>query len=80
MIIGIHEYIAILMKFRKIMGISRVCMGKSKAGYGKIRFCGEQTRRDGLQYFWVDTYYIDKSNSTELAVDVETIRDLQYSE
>ena len=25
-----------------------------KAGYDKIRFCGEQARRDGLQYFWVD--------------------------
>jgi hypothetical protein len=40
--------------------------GKSKAGYGKIRFCGEQARRDGLQHFWVDTCCIDKSNSTEL--------------
>ena len=29
--------------------------GKSKAGYNKIRFCGEQARRDGLRYFWVDT-------------------------
>ena len=29
--------------------------GKSKAGYTKISFCGEQARRDGLQYFWVDT-------------------------
>jgi hypothetical protein len=29
--------------------------GKSKPGYDKIRFCGEQARRDGLQYFWVDT-------------------------
>ena len=28
--------------------------GKSKAGYSKIRFCGEQARRDGLRYFWVD--------------------------
>jgi hypothetical protein len=37
-----------------------------KAGYDKIRFCGEQARRDSLQYFWVDTYCIDKSNSTEL--------------
>ncbi|KAH6718314.1 hypothetical protein BKA61DRAFT_717089 [Leptodontidium sp. MPI-SDFR-AT-0119] len=26
--------------------------GKSKAGYGKIQFCGEQARRDGLQYIW----------------------------
>jgi hypothetical protein len=40
--------------------------GKSKAGYGKIRFCEEQARRDGLQYFWVDTCCIDKSNAVEL--------------
>jgi len=25
--------------------------GKSKVGYNKIRFCGEQARCDGLQYF-----------------------------
>jgi hypothetical protein len=40
--------------------------GKSKAGYGKIQFCGEQAKRDILQYFWVDTCCIDKSNSVEL--------------
>ena len=40
--------------------------GKSKPGYDKIRFCGEQARRDGLQYFWIDTCCIDKSSSTEL--------------
>jgi len=39
---------------------------KGKAGYGKIQFCGEQARRDGLQYFWVDTCCIDKSNAVEL--------------
>jgi hypothetical protein len=31
--------------------------GRSKAGFDKIRFCGEQARRDGLHYFWVDTCY-----------------------
>ena len=40
--------------------------GMSKPGYHKIQFCGEQARRDGLQYFWIDTCCIDKSNSTEL--------------
>ena len=40
--------------------------GKSKAGYTKIRFCGEQAASDGLQYFWVDTCCIDKSSSAEL--------------
>jgi hypothetical protein len=47
--------------------------GKSKAGYNKIRFCGEQARRDGLQYFWVDTCCIDKSNSTELAEAINSM-------
>ena len=39
---------------------------KSKAGYGKIQFCGKQAERNGLQYFWVDTCCIDKSNAVEL--------------
>ncbi|PMD55345.1 beta transducin-like protein HET-D2Y [Hyaloscypha bicolor E] len=39
---------------------------KKMAGYNKIQFCGEQARRDGLQYFWVDTCCIDKSNAVEL--------------
>jgi hypothetical protein len=40
--------------------------GKSKVGYQKIRFCGEQAIRDGIQHFWVDTCCIDKSSSAEL--------------
>ncbi|KFY83236.1 hypothetical protein V500_10125 [Pseudogymnoascus sp. VKM F-4518 (FW-2643)] len=47
--------------------------GKGKSGYGKIWFCGEQARRDGLQYFWVDTCCIDKSNSTELAEAINSM-------
>jgi hypothetical protein len=39
---------------------------KSKAGYNKIRFCGEQAVKDNLKYFWVDTCCIDKSSSSEL--------------
>jgi hypothetical protein len=41
--------------------------GKGKPGYKKIYFCGEQARRDGLQYFWVDTCCIDKSSSAVLS-------------
>jgi hypothetical protein len=41
--------------------------GKGKSGYKKICFCGEQARRDGLQYFWVDTCCIDKSSSAVLS-------------
>jgi hypothetical protein len=40
--------------------------GKTKAGYGKILFCGEQAARDHVQYFWVDTCCIDKWNLPEL--------------
>jgi HEAT repeat protein len=40
--------------------------GRDKVGYRKISFCAEQAKCDGLQYFWVDTCCIDKSNSTEL--------------
>ncbi|KAH7128985.1 heterokaryon incompatibility protein-domain-containing protein [Dactylonectria macrodidyma] len=40
--------------------------GEDKFGYDKIRFCGKQALRDGLQYFWVDTCCIDKSSSAEL--------------
>jgi len=47
--------------------------GKSKAGYDKIRFCGEQARRDGLQYFWVDTCCIDKSDSAELSEAINSM-------
>jgi hypothetical protein len=41
-------------------------LGISKKGYRKIQFCGEQAKRDGLQYFWVDSCCIDKSSSAEL--------------
>lgn len=41
--------------------------GKTKAGYQKILFCGQQAQKDGLRYFWVDTCCIDKPNFTELS-------------
>jgi len=47
--------------------------GKSKAGYGKIRFCGKQAANDGLQYFWVDTCCIDKSSSAELSEAINSM-------
>jgi hypothetical protein len=30
-------------------------VGSSKKGYKKIKFCGNQAQKDGLQYFWVDS-------------------------
>ena len=47
--------------------------GKSKAGFEKIRFCGEQAKRDGLQYFWVDTGCIDKFNNTKLTKTINSM-------
>ncbi|MDB5821283.1 MAG: hypothetical protein JWQ11_4923, partial [Rhizobacter sp.] len=41
--------------------------GENKLGNVKIRFCGEQARKDGLQHFWIDTCCIDKNNEVELS-------------
>lgn len=41
--------------------------GNAKQGYNKIQFCGQQAKRDGLQYFWVDTCCIKKANKPELS-------------
>lgn len=41
--------------------------GKSKVGYGKIRFCADQAIKDDLKHIWVDTCCIDKTNHTELS-------------
>ncbi|KAG9200689.1 hypothetical protein G6514_006708 [Epicoccum nigrum] len=39
--------------------------GMAKPGYRKIEYCGQQARRDGLRYYWVDTCCIDKTNTAE---------------
>ncbi|RMZ84926.1 hypothetical protein DV738_g212, partial [Chaetothyriales sp. CBS 135597] len=41
--------------------------GQNKAGYAKLRFCGEQARKDGIKHFWVDTCCINKDNQNELS-------------
>ncbi|RYP24412.1 hypothetical protein DL767_008620 [Monosporascus sp. MG133] len=47
--------------------------GRDKAGYRKIQFCGQQAASDGLQYFWVDTCCIDKSNNAELCEAINSM-------
>jgi hypothetical protein len=47
--------------------------GKDKAGYAKIRFCGEKAAQDGLQYFWVDTCSINKSTLQELQTAINSM-------
>lgn len=44
-----------------------------KEGYIKLKFCGQQAASDDLQYFWVDTCCIDKSNSTELSEAINSM-------
>jgi hypothetical protein len=39
---------------------------RRKDGYKKLKFCGEQAARDGLQHFWVDSCCINKKIYAEL--------------
>jgi hypothetical protein len=55
--------------FKNLMGDTNL----GKPGYDKIRFCGEQATRDGLQYFWVDTCCIDKSSSTKVSKAINSM-------
>ncbi|KAK5122652.1 hypothetical protein LTR85_003915 [Meristemomyces frigidus] len=47
--------------------------GKDKPGYAKILCCGQQARRDNLDYFWVDTCCIDKTSSSELTEAINSM-------
>jgi Heterokaryon incompatibility protein (HET) len=54
-------------------GLGQDQAGLKKAGYDKLVFCGNQAKRDGLQYFWVDTCCIDKTNQAELTESIATM-------
>jgi hypothetical protein len=45
----------------------------SKQGYRKIQFCEEQAKRDGLQYFWVDSCCINKMDYTEVSTAINSM-------
>lgn len=45
----------------------------SKAGWEKIQFCAKQAAADGLQYFWIDTCCIDKTNPFELSAAINSM-------
>jgi hypothetical protein len=47
--------------------------GHDKIGYRKIEFTADQAQKDGLQYFWVDSCSIDKSNSSELSEAINSM-------
>jgi hypothetical protein len=48
-------------------------IGKDKAGYAKLRFCGERAAKEGLNYFWVDTCCIDKRDNVELSTALNSM-------
>ena len=47
--------------------------GTAKPGYEKIVFCGKQARHDELQYFWIDTCCIDKTDKAELSRAIQSM-------
>ncbi|KAF2666026.1 TPR-like protein [Microthyrium microscopicum] len=47
--------------------------GKNKPGYDKIRFCGERAAADKLEYFWVDTCCIKKTDQQELQTAINSM-------
>ncbi|KAH6646983.1 hypothetical protein BKA67DRAFT_684456 [Truncatella angustata] len=47
--------------------------GRTKAGYRKVEFCGDQTQKDNLEYFWVDSCCIDRSSSAELSRSINSM-------
>jgi KaiC/GvpD/RAD55 family RecA-like ATPase len=46
---------------------------KFQEGYRKIFFCAQQAKRDNLDYIWVDTCCIDKTNNTELSEAINSM-------
>lgn len=46
---------------------------KSRIGYDKLQFCGEQASKDGLKFFWLDTGCINKANKAELAHAIKSM-------
>lgn len=47
--------------------------GKDKIGYMKIQFCAEQSERDGLEHFWVDTCCINKLDPIEVQISINSM-------
>jgi hypothetical protein len=54
-------------------GYKKMFGNKKTPGYRKIRFCGEQAQQDGLEYFWVDTCCINKSDKAELSLAIQSM-------
>ena len=46
---------------------------EQKIGYRKLEFCIKEARRNEIQYCWVDTCCIDKSNADELQASINSM-------
>lgn len=46
---------------------------QTKAGFRKIQACCQKALYDGLEYVWVDSCCIDKTNSTELSETINSM-------
>lgn len=57
----------------KNLGNAEDSKASDKEGYHKIHFCAQQAKRDGLDYFWIDTCCIDKTNNTELSEAINSM-------
>ncbi|PMD32942.1 HET-domain-containing protein, partial [Hyaloscypha variabilis F] len=47
--------------------------GNKKAGFEKIKKCGQTALAQGIDYIWVDTCCIDKSSSAELSEAINSM-------
>lgn len=47
--------------------------GSGKPGYNKLHFCAAQAKKDGLDYCWIDTCCIDKTNGAELTESINSM-------
>ncbi|KIM98488.1 hypothetical protein OIDMADRAFT_181845 [Oidiodendron maius Zn] len=45
----------------------------NKAGYSKLKLCCHQAMKENLQYIWIDTCCIDKTNSVELSESINSM-------
>ena len=46
---------------------------QAKLGWSKVKQCCRRTREDGFEYVWIDTCCIDKTNSVELSMAINSM-------
>lgn len=61
--------------YQEVIGSAAVTKKANEGGpsFDKLYFCGEQAKKDKLQYFWVDTCCIDKTSSAELSEAINSM-------